>query len=132
MKKMNNFIKHILLIIVLVSAYFLIQAEFSTIQDKETIQTLILFVGLVLVAPLFAVFQFSYEYTNAKKKGNILVSHLTTFLAILVVGLLMEMIDVLFVMMVGNLLTFRIAILLLYVAIIGYDFWDYWRNKDLN
>ncbi len=129
---MKNVIKHILLVLVLAFAYFLIQKEFSTIQDKETIQTLILFVGLVLVAPLFAVFQFSYAFTNSKKGREVFVSHTTTFLAILVVGLLIEMIDVLFVMMVGNLLTFRITILLLYLAIIGYDFWDYWRNKELD
>ena len=98
---MINLIKNLIILNILVFSYVWIEVEFNSITDPETVQTLILFVGLVLVAPLFAVFSFTYERSRAQNIINIWVSHLTTALAILVVGVLMIMIDVLFLMMVG-------------------------------
>ena len=127
---MTNVIKNTTILIILFFSYAWIEAEFNSIQDPETVQTLILFVGLVLVAPLFAIFSFTYEESRARNKLNVLVSHSTTSLALLIVGILMIMIDVLFLMMVGNLLTFRITLLLFYICVVLYDFWDYWRNDN--
>jgi nicotinamide riboside transporter PnuC len=46
----------------------------------------------------------------------------------LVVGLIIEMIDVLFVILVGNLMAFRLTLLAFYLTMISYDFWGYWKH----
>jgi len=59
-------IKNIILFGLSILMYPVIQSSFSQITDKDTLETLILFVGLIVVVPLFANFEFSYGETKNK------------------------------------------------------------------
>ena len=122
-----NVLKNCLLILVLALSYPEIQHEFSSVTDPQTLNTLLLFIGLIIVAPLFANFQFSYQFSHNNHKMNLFLSHITTFLAMLVCGLLIAMVDVIFVRLVGNVLIFRSTLLLFLICMIIWDFWDFWR-----
>ena len=122
-----NILKNAILIVTLALSYPLIKNEFAKIENIQTLNTLLLFVGLIIVAPLFANFQFSYQFSKSERDLNILLSHATTFLSMLVIGLLAIMIDVIFVRLVGNLLTFRITLLLFLICMLMWDFWDFLR-----
>lgn len=122
-----NILKNLVLILALALAYPEIQREFSAVTDTQTLNTLLLFIGLIIVAPLFANFQFSYQFSHKGKFSNILSSHIATFLAMLVIGLLIEMVDVIFVRLVGNIVIFRLTLLAFMTCMIVWDCWDYWR-----
>ncbi|MBI3419564.1 MAG: hypothetical protein HY053_05485 [Proteobacteria bacterium] len=121
------FIKNALLVLLLLILYPVIQREFSSVTNLQTLNTLLLFVGLIIVAPLFANFQFSYQFSIRKNPVNLIISHVATFLAMLVCGLLIAMVDVIFVRLVGNILVFRMTLFLFLVSLILWDFWDFWR-----
>lgn len=122
-----NVIKNLLLIAALAGAYPVIKEEFSVVTNPQTLNTILLFVGLILVAPLFANFQFSYQFSSRNSSSNLLVSHITTFLAMLVCGLLVLMIDVIFLRLVGHLFVFRLTLLLFLTCMILWDFYDFQR-----
>ena len=122
-----NIVKNSALVATLIVVYPLIKKEFAAVDNVQTLNTLLLFVGLIIVAPLFAAFQFSYQFSLPKNNVNLFISHLATFLAMLVIGLLAIMIDVIFIRLVGNLYSFRITILLFILCLIAWDFWDFWR-----
>ena len=124
-----NVVKNLVLVAVLAFAYPEIQREFSSVTDPQTLNTLLLFVGLIIVAPLFACFQFSYQFSVLQHPVNLLLSHLTTLLAMLVCGLLIAIVDVIFLRLVGNILIFRATLLMFVVCMILWDFWDFWRLK---
>ena len=126
-----NLLKNLLLIVVLFLSYPEIQHEFSTVTDPQTLNTLLLFVGLIIVAPLFANFQFSYQFSAKHQKVNLLISHAVTFLAMLVCGLLVEMVDVIFLRLVGGIMIFRVTLLLFVGCMILWDLWDFWRLENL-
>ncbi len=122
-----NFLKNFILFVVLILSYPIIQREFMVVTNPQTLNTLLLFVGLVIVAPLFACFQFSYQFSIKSNQSNLLVSHIATFLSMLVCGLLIAMIDVIFVRLVGDIFIFRLTLFLFLVCLVVWDFWDFWR-----
>ncbi len=123
-------IKQILVAALLLILYPLVGQSFGNIEQQEILNTLLLFVGLIIVAPMFAYFQFSYGYTKPTQ-FVLAVSHLTTGLALFVIGILLVMIDVLFLQLIGNVLIFRFTLLVYYISCIGYDVWDYARFQGL-
>ena len=60
------------------------------------------------------------------------LSHVTTFLAMLICYLLLIMIDVIFVLLVGNIVIFRVTLLLFYLCSTLWDFWDYHSRDEDN
>lgn len=117
-------IKNILLLVIAFSAYPQIQKAFQSITDQSTLETILLFVGLIIVVPLFANFEFSYSQTHTKSKLQNLLGHAIAFLIMLAVFLMLAMIDVLFVTLVGEVYLFRVVLSLLFLGILLYDFWD--------
>src|ERR1700722_20387537 len=75
-----NVLKNVLLVVILFFSYPIVKSEFATITNIQTLNTLLLFVGLIIVAPLFANFQFSYQFSKSHEIANIFLSHATTFL----------------------------------------------------
>lgn len=124
-----NFLKNAILILALFAAYPVIEHEFASVTNPQTLNTLLLFVGLIIVAPLFACYQFSYQFSIQSSKVNVVLSHIAVFLAMLVCGLLIEMVDVIFVRLVGNIVIFRLTLLLFMTSLLLYDFWDFWRMQ---
>lgn len=126
----ESFIKNIFLLIISITCYPIIENSFSFVTDKETLNTLVLFVGLIIVVPLFANFSFSYKGISYNSLASQILMHTLAFCLTLTSLLLLEMIDVLFIMAVGKINIFRIVLLLLGISIYTYDFWDTLRVKN--
>lgn len=128
---LENGIKNIFLIIVLVIMFPHVQEAFSVefFTDKDVSGSLLAAVGLVSVIACFGNFAFTYERVNHAKFGNRLLSHLTTGFLMLVIGLSLEMTSVIVTNTIGNFPIFNISLLLLYIASVLYDFWDLKRAE---
>ena len=124
-----NVLKNVILVLLLAALYPVIESEFAAITNPQTLNTLLLFVGLIIVAPLFANFQFSYQFSH-RHNTNLILSHIVTFLALLVCGLLILMVDVIFLRLVGNIIVFRVTLFLFLVCMLLWDFWDFWRIQE--
>jgi hypothetical protein len=127
-------IRNITLFIIAGLLYPIIYTSFSTITDQSVLETLMLFVGLIIVVPLFAFYEFTYESISFTSKTQNIMAHIFSSLIALAIFCLLAMIDVLFVMLVGNIIIFRFVVLLLALGILAYDFWDAYRflNKEKN
>lgn len=116
------YVKELLIHALLVPFYFLTKNEVAE-MPTDKLDTLLLFVGLIVIAPITS--NFIYSYKNADDERAINWGHVTTFFSIMVIGMLFITLDVLLVRMVGNVLVFRIALLLFWVAVVTFDFADF-------
>lgn len=126
--KFEIFIKNSLLLIIAAAFYPIIKESFSIAEGEDILNTLILFVGLIIVVPLFANFAFTYELINGESTIHRYLGHLIAFTIMLSTFLLLIMLDVLFLMAVGDIWVFRFILILFALAILLYDFWDAARN----
>lgn len=122
------FWKNIILHILLLPFYFLATQELNMIP-KEKLDTMLLFVGLIVIAPITSNFIFSY--TNAKTNHAMLWGHLTTFFSMLVIGMLFISLDILLVLMIGNVFIFRFSLLLFWIAVVTFDFADFGAVEEV-
>ena len=119
--------KNTIIMISWILLYRVTENSFSVIESRETLGTVLLFVGLIIVAPLFAKFAYTYKETP-KKKSDVLLGHMVTGLLMWTIGVLLIMTDVLFLRLVGNIPVFRAVIFAIMTAVILFDFWDYRRR----
>ncbi len=96
-------------------------------MPAEKLDTLLLFVGLIVIAPITSNFIFSYK--NSETSSALFWGHITTFFSMLVIGMLFVTLDVLLVVMVGNVIVFRSALLFFWIAVVTFDFADL-RTRD--
>jgi len=114
-------LKNLILHLALIPFYYFASQEIQNIP-ADKLETLVLFVGLIVIAPITS--NFIYSYSNAKTKEAVRWGHLTTFLSTLVIGMLFVSLDILLMQMIGNVFTFRISILVFWLAVITFDFAD--------
>lgn len=119
----KNFLIHLLL----VSFYVFAKDEIAKIP-AEKLDTLLLFVGLIVIAPITSNFIFSYKNANSNKA--LYWGHLTTFFSMLVIGILFVILDILLVLMLGNVIVFRASLLLFWIAVVTFDFADFFTRED--
>jgi phosphatidylglycerophosphate synthase len=93
----------------------------------EKLDTLLLFAGLIVIAPVTS--NFIYSYKNSKHKTASQLGHLTTFFSMLVIGMLFVTLDVLLIEMIGNVIMFRLVLALFWIAVVTFDFADFWTLK---
>lgn len=115
-------LKSIIIHTILLPFYFLTKIEVAK-MPVEKLDTLLLFVGLIVIAPITS--NFIYNYKNSETKVSFLWGHITTFFSMLVIGMLFVTLDVLLVLMVGNVFVFRLALILFWVAVVTFDFADF-------
>ena len=115
-------IKNIIIHVLLIPFYFLTAKEVAMMPTNK-LDTLLLFVGLIVIAPITSNFIFSYK--NADSKQIATWGHITTFFSMLIIGMLFITLDVLLVLMVGNVLVFRLVLFLFWVAVVTYDIVDF-------
>ena len=121
------FIKNILIHGLLIPFYLFTAKQVSLIPTDK-LDTLLLFVGLIVIALISS--NFIYNYKNAETKNAVGWGHFTTFLSMLVIGMLFITLDVLLVIMLGNVWVFRIAIIIFWAAVVTFDFADYNTLKN--
>jgi len=130
---LENVLKNIAILVILALLWHPIEAEILSIRSEETVKTVLIFVGLIVIAPLFGVYGFSYQHTNFKLLSERFFSHLTTASAMLISVIFLKMIDALFVRLVSpDAMVFRMTLAFFYFSIVLYDFWDllrFWKNN---
>ncbi len=120
-------IKNALIHLLLVPFYWFTAKEVA-LMPVDKLDTLLLFVGLIVIAPITS--NFIYNYKNAETNAAIRWGHVTTFFSMLVIGMLFVTLDVLLVLMVGNVLVFRLAIVFFWLAVVSFDFADFLTKTD--
>jgi hypothetical protein len=115
-------LKNALIHLLLIPFYFYTTKEVA-LMPIERLDTLLLFVGLIVIAPITS--NFIYNYKNAKTPQALRLGHLTTFFSMLVIGMLFIILDVLLVVMIGNVLVFRLALVFFWIAVVTFDFADF-------
>lgn len=126
----ENLVKNVI-IVVLVFLFY--PSIFSTVKmvNKEMIGNFLLVLSMLLVTVCFAAFAFSYEYTKIKQLGPRLLSHLATFIFMLLIALSLEILVINIGILYPSLeVLFLIYSVLLYLGIALYDFWDLFRAFD--
>jgi len=120
-------IKNLIIHLLLIFFYIFWVKEVSSI-DESQLETLVLFVGLIVIAPITS--NFIYSYSSAKTEKAKTYGHLTTFFSMLVIWMLFVILDILLLQMIGNIFVFRISILLFWFAVIFFDFAD-WGTENI-
>ena len=118
----KNGLIHLILI-----PFYIITIKEVALMPIDRLDTLLLFVGLIVIAPITS--NFIYSYKNVEDKSALMWGHITTFFSMLVIGMLFITLDVLLVLMVGNVLVFRLALVLFWVAVVTFDFADFLVGK---
>ena len=116
-------LKNVILHLLLIPFYLFAGYEIANISP-DRLDTLVLFVWLIVIAPITSNFIYSYGNT-ANNRRALKFGHITTFFSTLVIGMLFVILDILLLEMIGNVYVFRISILLFWIAVISFDFADY-------
>ncbi len=120
-------IKNILIHLLLIPFYIITVKDIASIPGDK-LDTLLLFVGLIVIAPITS--NFIYTYKDAERNTALMWGHVTTFLSMLVIGMLFITLDILLILMVGNVLVFRLALVLFWLAVVTFDFADFLVKHD--
>jgi len=123
----ENIIKHVLILVIAFFSFNNIYLVLTSIPINES-GNLLSIVSILLVTVCFANFAFSYAHSKIEDKKMRLLAHATTFIFLLLTALLLEVLIV-SVSMAYPLMYILILVfsLLLYLGIVLYDFWDFFR-----
>lgn len=131
MKKyiIENTFKNIIILILLTISYHPIQNSLRDI-NSENYGNILIACSILVTAVLFADYTFTYMHANLSNCTQRYLGHLTTFIAILSTGFLLESITCIFNLMTGkNLWIINGMSIMFFVSLIMYDFWDLLQNK---
>jgi FtsH-binding integral membrane protein len=120
----ENIIKNILIIVVAIFAYPFFYIELGKIEANQ-MNNFLLILSMLLVTASFANFAFTYERSKMMKRKQRWLSHIATFIFMLLFAFLLETM-VIAVEKVYPSLNFIISLFtgLLYLGLVFYDFWD--------
>jgi len=126
----ENITKNIILVVILGLLYPVIENFLSNsnlILDKVSAGSIVVVTSIVAVTACFGNFAFTYEKINEKKGFQRYLAHFTTGLFMLVIGISLIFTTMLTFIIMGHFILIDITFLLLYLACVGYDFWDVYR-----
>ncbi len=129
--ELENSIKNLIVLILLVLFYFPIRAFFLDLNnpDVSTLTSILGAVGIISVIACFGNFAFTYGEINHKRLISRLIGHSCTGLLMLLIGLSLEMTATIVKLLIGDFLIFDLILVILYIACVLYDFWDLERAK---
>ena len=123
----ENLFKNFLILVIALAFYPILSHALIPIQ-LDQMGDFLLIISVLLMTVCFANFAFTYEKSKLKIRAQKNLSHISTFVFMLLIALLLESI-VLAVKIVYP--SFYVIILgfavLLYIGVILYDFWDLLR-----
>ncbi len=133
MKKIikENLWKNILLIILLILLYFSIHNHLTSsnlVTDTSAASTILVATSIIAVIACFGNFAFTYEKVKRDKASHRYIAHLTTGLLMLIIGISLIFTAILIKFIMGSFIIVDATLLLLYIACVGYDFWDLLRE----
>ena len=128
---LENTLKNLLVFILLVALYGPVKDEilsFST--DSIGYQTIITLSALLIMAFLFAMYSFTFRDSHLEMPLQRLFDYLNTGVVIFGCGLLLEIGYITINALLQSAFTFMgVLMILFYVALVLYDFWDMMRYK---
>lgn len=127
---LENIVKNLLLLGVLIFLYPKIGQYFSTtelVNDKALAGNVLVAISILAVIACFGAFAFTYETVNKKSLFARYLAHITTGLLMFIIGISLEMSAYLAEFLIGKFWILNLSWLGLYIATIGYDFWDLQR-----
>lgn len=78
--------------------FYLFTAKEVALMPVDKLDTLLLFVGLIVIAPITS--NFIYNYKDSQTKEALYWGHITTFFSMIVIGMLFVTLDILLVLMI--------------------------------
>jgi len=131
----ENIYKNIILVILFGLLFFPIDSflmNSSLVNDKPLAGDVLVAVSIFAVISCFGCFAYTYEKINQKSNFQRYLSHVTTGIYLLIIGTSLIFIRVLLSILMGPFILVDIMFILLYLACVGYDFWDLFRitNKQ--
>jgi len=122
----ENIVKNIAIIVLLLFLFNPVRNSIANVTDTN-LNTLSLIISILILGSMFGNFAFTYDHSKLNSSHNRYLSHFVTGILMFTMGLLFEFaIAVTFNLGVG--LLFLPVMILIYVAMIGYDFWDLLRE----
>lgn len=134
MKKIikENIIKNIVLVILLIllcSAIKNYLNNSSLVGDKAASGSILAAMSIIAVIACFGNFGFTYERISVKSTFSRYLGHITTGLLTLIIGISLIFTSILISFIMGKFILVDIALVLLYIACVGYDLWDVLKIK---
>lgn len=133
MKKIiwENIAKNLIILVILAFAYFETERFFINlpITDNSILGSILVAVSILAVTACFGCFAFTYEKVEHNNLGWRLLSHVTTGVLMLLIGLSLEMTSLIAKILIGDFPIFNFSLILLYLSIVLYDFWDLRRVR---
>ncbi|MBU0615869.1 MAG: hypothetical protein KJ601_07290 [Nanoarchaeota archaeon] len=126
----ENITKNLLLASILGILYPIIHnflSQSSLFSDKSASGSIIVVTSIIAVTACFGNFAFTYEKINVNDSFQRYLAHITTGLLMLVIGISLIFTLNLTAIIMGPFIILEITLLLLYLACVGYDFWDVYR-----
>jgi len=126
----ENIIKNIIIVFVLIGLMPMIQRFLYSgvlVDDKASAGSIIVVTSIVAVIACFGNFAFTYEKIDSKKPFQRYLAHISTGLFMLVIGISLIFTAFLSEMIMGYFVLIDVTLVLLYLACVGYDFWDMYR-----
>ena len=126
----ENLIKNLLVIILSIFAYKFIATAVGGVEMSQS-SNLLSLISMLLVVVCFANFAFTYEKSRMNTFGLRLVSHLCTFLLLLLlVFLLFGLISAVKIFIPSLYILTIWFSALIYLTVVLYDFWDLLRFRE--
>jgi len=126
----ENLVKNVIIVIVAVFLWPVLSSALSQIK-VEQIGDFLLILSMLLVTVCFANFAFTYEKSKLKTMAGKMLSHGATFALMLLIALLLESIVLAVKMVYPPFYAIIFGfVLLLYLGVVLYDFWDYLRAEQ--
>tara|TARA_Y100000310_G_scaffold204969_1_gene205264 strand:- start:233 stop:637 length:405 start_codon:yes stop_codon:yes gene_type:complete len=126
----ENVVKNIILAAVLFLLYTPINrfiSQSALVADKALSGDALVAVSVLAVIACFGNFAFTYEKINEKNTFQRYLAHITTGLLMFAIGASLIFSDILIAIIMGRFIITDIVVLSIYLASIGYDFWDVYR-----
>ncbi len=126
----ENILKNILVVVLLLLCIFPIITfvENSPLSSNSGLAGSVLAaVSTIAVIACFGNFAFTYEKISKKKMIERVLAHFTTGAFMFIIGLTLIFTSVLLSLIMGYFILIDLVLVLLYLANVGYDFWDLYR-----
>jgi len=126
----ENILKNIILVLLIMILYYPISSYLinsSLVADKVSSGNILVAASIIAVIACFGNFAFTYEKVNIKKTYHKLLAHITTGILMLIIGISLMFTAILISFIMGHFILIDLTLISLYIACVGYDFWDILR-----
>jgi Kef-type K+ transport system membrane component KefB len=126
-KYRENVIKNVLILGLLVILYFPIYSQIlqsGLAHDKTSAGNILIAASIMAVLAAFGNFAFKYDKVDLENTFKRYFGHFVTGILMFVMGVSMIITMILIDLIMGSFILLDITVVLLYLACVGYDFWD--------